>query len=83
MTLLLDLLTEKPHKVKVMRKLHLPFLLLSTINFKRSICFHSLREVRKLLRLAWTVTIKHVYREANFSADALASLGYEYCQGLS
>jgi hypothetical protein len=33
------------------------------------------RRIRNLIREEWNVRIRHVYREANRVADALASLG--------
>ncbi|KAJ1430287.1 Ribonuclease H-like superfamily [Sesbania bispinosa] len=39
-----------------------------------------LAKISDLLRLDWVVQVQHVYREANFGADALAKLGVDQDQ---
>ncbi|CAI0380428.1 unnamed protein product [Linum tenue] len=44
--------------------------------------FSLISEIRRRLQRDWTVRIDHIFREANFAADHLASIGHSETIGV-
>ncbi|CAN1147800.1 Putative ribonuclease H protein At1g65750 [Linum perenne] len=69
-------------KLKVQSDSAIAVKLLSTTQHDAHQHFNLIRRFQELKSRQWDVTIKHIYREANFAADFLANSGHELELGI-